>query len=447
MVEAKRPRLAWPSWRDGCAESRSGELFVKTRLVDATDAVGVHEEGFSIACGIAFLDHMVDQLTAHAQLKVCLEVSWQGQALKPHSNEAKERGFDEEVAKLVGTTLGAAMKELLSTGSKEWGERLSSASSFRFCAPLDEAFTELHLDFPGPGSPAGASLDLAPYGTFPRSGRTHIGAFRTKLTEVILLELAKALGCGLRVRKVRGDNAHHIVEATFKSLARCFRKALDHFCGFSPGLYSVTLPYQRHSTTQRSTKETSIEVSVDLDPCGKAPGTIKTGLTTLDQILSQIQQHSGAHMAIKCSGDLWIDDHHSTEDVMITVGKALAQCLGSKAGVNRMGCADGTYGSAKVLCVMDLSNRPSICSDLRLDAKGEEMVGDVSVEMIVHCFESLCTNGLMTVHFVQEQTGVEASASEAAMAAAQAFGLALKCMAVDPRRAGATASSKGTLSK
>ncbi|CAE7155000.1 HIS3, partial [Symbiodinium pilosum] len=123
-----------------------------------------------------------------------------------------------------------------------------------------------------------------------------------------------------------------------------------------------------------------------------------------------------------CQGDTWIDDHHSTEDVMITVGKALADALGDKAGCTRMGWAEGTEGSAKVLCVMDLSNRPGFCSNLQLQAQDEEFVDDVSVEMIHHCFESFVMNGLMTVHLLQAPAEAPATARETSLAAAEAKG-------------------------
>lgn len=99
---------------------------------------------------------------------------------------------------------------------------------------------------------------------------------------------------------------------------------------------------------------------------------------------------------------------------------------------------------AKVEVVMDLSNRPCLTHDLDLSLHDEEKVDDISIEMIEHVFDSLVMNGQMTVHIVQVQAG---KAGELTTATARAFGKALgRCIAVDPRRAGATASSKGTLS-
>lgn len=94
--------------------------------------------------------------------------------------------------------------------------------------------------------------------------------------------------------------------------------------------------------------------------------------------------------------------------------------------------------------VMDLSNRPCLTHDLKLAEYNEEKVDDMSIEMIEHVFDSFIMNGQMTVHIVQLKGG---RAGDLTTAAAIAFGKALgRCIAVDPRRAGATASSKGTLS-
>eukprot|EP00933_Yihiella_yeosuensis_P054104 TRINITY_DN5245_c0_g2_i1.p1 TRINITY_DN5245_c0_g2~~TRINITY_DN5245_c0_g2_i1.p1 ORF type:complete len:471 (-),score=97.13 TRINITY_DN5245_c0_g2_i1:199-1575(-) len=451
---SKRQRLtetgSWPSWGSGLKESEiegvgkdKAKLKLKAKVVDATNLEAAKDEAV-IATGIAYLDHMVDQLTAHAQLRVSLQVSYGEKTLEPHSNEAAKLEIDGKVVELAGATLGGAISEMLKSRS------LSSASKqvFRFCAPLDEAFSDLTLDFSADSS--STQIQLAPYGCFPKKGREFIGSFRTALVENFFVQLSKALGCSLKVRKCRGDNAHHIVEATFKSFARCLRQAMDAFCSFDIHGSCTELNYRRRSHKQRSTKETSIDVLVDLDEKG-SPSAMSTGISTLDEILSAIQTQSGVHMKVSCSGDLWIDDHHSAEDVTITIGKALNDSLGSKAGINRMGYASADYGAASILCVMDLSNRPCLISDLRLDACDEEMVGDLSVEMIQHCFESLVMNSLISVHFFQLEDKANEKApgaKDVSLAAAKAFGLALKqCAAVDPRRAGATASSKGTLSK
>ena len=108
-----------------------------------------------------------------------------------------------------------------------------------------------------------------------------------------------------------------------------------------------------------------------------------------------------------------------------------------------MWCATAKVGDAQVLTTMDLSNRPCFNHGLSLD--GEEYIGDMSMEMLHHILESLVMNGQMTVHVDEVSKG--GSVMDLALAIAKSFGRALKfCSAVDPRRAGKIASSKGTLS-
>lgn len=107
-----------------------------------------------------------------------------------------------------------------------------------------------------------------------------------------------------------------------------------------------------------------------------------------------------------------------------------------------MGSATSTEGDATVECVMDLSNRPYLGYGLELES---DKIGDLSVEMVEHTFMSLVFNGQMTVHLVEHARGSDEH--EVVTAAAKAFGKCLKqCAAIDPRRAGSVASSKGTLS-
>ena len=124
-----------------------------------------------------------------------------------------------------------------------------------------------------------------------------------------------------------------------------------------------------------------------------------------------------------------------------------------------MWCATATVGEVIVEVTMDLSNRPCITHDLSLssDSSSQEYVGDLSIEMFDHALESLVMNAQMTVHIVEKKNnrggngngngdGDECNLQDLVMATAEAFGKCLRlCAAVDPRRAGKTASSKGTL--
>jgi imidazoleglycerol-phosphate dehydratase len=200
---------------------------------------------------------------------------------------------------------------------------------------------------------------------------------------------------------------------------------------------------------ERSTKETSISVRLELN--GSSENTkVETGIPALDEFFTLLATEANMTLQIKCDGDLWVDDHHSAEDVSIAVGQCLTEALGTKAGLNRMGIAS----SEMVEVTMDLSNRPYLGHNLHETLGREEYVDPIvshggsqlSCEMLEHVLDSLVMNGRMTVHIV-ETTKEGATVKESVMATAAAFGRALGvCAMVDKRRAGQTASSKGTLS-
>jgi imidazoleglycerol-phosphate dehydratase len=271
--------------------------------------------------------------------------------------------------------------------------------------------------------------------------------YPTVYTETFFREVAKHSGLTIRLEKHRGDNAHHIVEATFKSFARCLRKFMDEVEGSdvessSSGSNNST---SRAASRARSTKETSIDVALDLDMKDEANSSleISTGIETLDALFDALAE-TAEFGTLKCvaSGDTWIDDHHTTEDVAITIGQCLNEALGNKAGCNRMGSGSARVNGSEVEVIMDLSNRPYLGYDL--DFAGDS-IGDLSCEMVEHLFMSITFNGQMTVHLVTKEKG--STDKDLAEAAMRAFGTCLKqCKSIDPRRAGAVASSKGTLS-
>lgn len=388
----------------------------------------------TIATGQPFLDHMIDQLTAHAQLGVSVETTRNGEACAETRDDGEHAA---EVFDACGRALGRAMKKMLREGA---GERVGAGRA-RFASPLDEAYAECEVDLYGGGGLE--TFALAPYGRPGTRGRSHIGTYPTALTETFWRALAEESGMSLRLTKRRGDNAHHIVESTFKAFARGLRAAMDSVEGID--VYDSKTPSEeapRKSEIKRSTKETSIDVELDLDG-DASTSKISTGIVALDGLLSSIQREANIQLVINASGDLWIDDHHTAEDVSIAVGQALNKALATKKGCNRMGSAMSTEGDATVECVMDLSNRPYLGYGLEFDC--DKVGGDLSVEMVEHVFMSLAFNGQMTVHLIEHSRG--ANEDEVATAAAKAFGKCLRqCAAIDPRRAGSVASSKGTLS-
>ena len=338
-------------------------------------------------------------------------------------------------------------------GARRRRRRRRRAGRAEFAAPLDEAYSTCVLDVARGGAPGSLRFELAPYGPSGSSGRARIGTYKTALTEPFWSALAGSANLDVTLLKRRGDNAHHIVEATFKAFARCTRALMDQI-EFEAGGGGARLetdatndssapPAERRAARKaRATKETTIDVAVDLDGAASAT-TVATGIETLDALLLAMAEEASFQLNVDASGDLWIDDHHTTEDVAITVGQVLNEALGNKAGCNRMGRATARVGDAAVEVIADLSNRPYLCNGLVFR---EETIGDLSAEMVDHLFMSVAANAQMTAHIVRADPG-GGDEADVAEAAARAFGKCLKqCVALDPRRAGAVASSKGTLS-
>ena len=433
------------SWPEGAGAAEIGT----TKATAAVVTLGARGE---IATGLPFLDHMIDQLTSHAQLGVSVVVSRDGVASVPCVDASGTDEQDEAVARAAGAALGQALAQTLAPGVA--AVAAGAAGSAEFAAPLDEAYSTCVLAVADTGS---LRFKLAPYGPEGSIGRARIGTYKTALTEPFWSALAEHANLDVTLLKRRGDNAHHIVEATFKAFARCTRALMDQIeaesdssaTGGGGGLEadvkdapSAAKNEHRASRKARATKETTIDVAVDLDGAASAT-TVATGIRTLDALLLAMAEEASFQLNVDASGDLWIDDHHTTEDVAITVGQVLNEALGSKAGCNRMGRATARVGDARVEVIADLSNRPYLCNGLVFR---EETIGDLSAEMVDHLFMSVATNAQMTAHIVRADDG-GGDEADVAEAAARAFGKCLKqCVAVDPRRAGAVASSKGTLS-
>ena len=148
----------------------------------------------------------------------------------------------------------------------------------------------------------------------------------------------------------------------------------------------------RRATIVRNTKETKITVSVDLDQA--APAQLATGLGFFDHMLEQIAKNAGIGLAIKCDGDLEIDEHHTVEDVGIALGTALKQALGDKRGVGRYGFVmpmDESLASV----ALDLSGRAWLVFDARFP---RDRVGEMPTEMVSHFFKSVTDTLAATLH-------------------------------------------------
>ena len=153
----------------------------------------------------------------------------------------------------------------------------------------------------------------------------------------------------------------------------------------------------RAAAKQRTTKETSISVRIDLDgPTGEV--TTSTGLPFFDHMLDQLGRHGGFDLAVQATGDLHVDGHHTVEDVGITVGEVFREALGDKAGIRRF--ASGLYplDEALVEVALDLSGRPYTVYDVPF---GEVLpLGDppFNPEMAEHFWQSFATAAGITLH-------------------------------------------------
>ncbi len=125
----------------------------------------------------------------------------------------------------------------------------------------------------------------------------------------------------------------------------------------------------RSATRSRSTKETRIEISVDLDGTGEA--TVHTGLPFFDHMVAQLGKHGGFDLTVAADGDLAVDAHHTVEDVGIALGECVRQALGDKAGVRRFASIDLPLDEALLSVALDLSGRPFLLYEVDPGAGGE----------------------------------------------------------------------------
>lgn len=149
----------------------------------------------------------------------------------------------------------------------------------------------------------------------------------------------------------------------------------------------------RRAELDRKTGETDIEVVLDLDGSGQAE--IDTGLGFLDHMLSALARHSGFDLTLRASGDLEVDDHHTTEDCAIVLGRALDEVLGDRSGITRFGSAYAPLDESLSRAVVDLSGRP--WPEVHIPFT-RSTIGEVATENIVHFFRSLAIEGRMALH-------------------------------------------------
>lgn len=194
----------------------------------------------------------------------------------------------------------------------------------------------------------------------------------------------------------------------------------------------------RTATITRNTSETQITVSINLDGTGKAQ--FDTGIPFLEHMLDQIARHGLIDLNITCKGDTHIDDHHSVEDIGITLGQALKAALGDKLGIRRYGYAYVPLDESLSRVVLDLSGRPGL--EYHIDFS-RARIGQFDVDLFSEFFHGLVNHAMMTLH-IDNLRG--SNAHHQAETIFKAFGRALR-MAIehDERMAGKMPSTKGTL--
>jgi len=197
-------------------------------------------------------------------------------------------------------------------------------------------------------------------------------------------------------------------------------------------------PAPRSARVERVTRETSIVVDIHLDGSGHAD--IATGVPFLDHMLEQVARHGAMDLSIAAKGDLHIDAHHTVEDIGITLGQAVNQALGDKAGLTRYGHAYAPLDEALSRVVIDLSGRPGL--DFHVPFT-RSMIGAFDVDLAHEFFQGFVNHALVTLH-VDNVRGQ--NAHHQAETVFKAFAKALRmAAAVDPRAAGVVPSTKGTL--
>lgn len=154
-------------------------------------------------------------------------------------------------------------------------------------------------------------------------------------------------------------------------------------------------------TRSRTTKETSIELTLDLDGTGQA--SVSTGVPFYDHMLEQVGKHGGFDLTIRAQGDLQIDTHHTVEDVAITFGEALREALGDKVGVRRFASGQFPLDEALVEVALDLSGRPFVVWEVELPECLPLGNPPFDPQLAEHAVQSLATSAGITLHVTSKR--------------------------------------------
>jgi imidazoleglycerol-phosphate dehydratase len=194
----------------------------------------------------------------------------------------------------------------------------------------------------------------------------------------------------------------------------------------------------RNASVRRATKETDVSVSLNLDGQGQANN--RTGVPFLDHMLDQISAHSLIDLSVQATGDVHIDDHHTNEDVGITLGQALAKALGDRKGIQRFGHFLAPLDESLVEVCLDFSGRPHLSYGLQIPT---QRVGTYDTQLVREFFVAVVNHSQMTLH-IRQLDGI--NSHHIIEATFKAFARSLRmAIEIDPRRQHEIPSSKGVL--
>jgi imidazoleglycerol-phosphate dehydratase len=194
----------------------------------------------------------------------------------------------------------------------------------------------------------------------------------------------------------------------------------------------------RTATVKRKTKDTDIEVAIDLD--GKGTSTISTGIGFLDHMLDLLARHSRIDITVKAKGDLHIDDHHTAEDTGIALGTAVKQALGDMKGITRYADVHVPMDEALTRVAIDISGRPFLVFKAEFV---RDKVGTFDTELVQEWFQAFAMNTGVTLHVATLYGTNDHHIAESCF---KGLARALRAaVAIDPRAANEIPSTKGTL--
>jgi len=194
----------------------------------------------------------------------------------------------------------------------------------------------------------------------------------------------------------------------------------------------------RKAEISRSTTETSVKVSINLD--GTGTYAIKTGVGFFDHMMEQLARHSLIDIALETKGDLHIDDHHTVEDSGIALGQAVAEALGDRKGIRRYGSCDLAMDEALSRCALDLSGRAFLVFKVNFPTA---KIANFDTELVREWFQAFAMNAGITLHI---ENAYGANSHHIAESCFKALARALRdALEIDPRQADRIPSTKGTL--